>query len=82
MRGVHDAAVAVDNVHAVAERVAFIEGEEVILDGNRRIAGRGDRREQVEGAAELRIKDGAGRQDVAGRRTAGHRERAAQPSRS
>ena len=79
MRAVHDAAVAVDDVRPVMEWVAFIEGEELVLDGNRRIACRGDGREQVERAAELRIKDGAGRQDVAGRRTAGQRERAAQP---
>ena len=79
MRAVHDATVAVDDVRPVVEWVALVEGEKVILDGTRRIAHRGDRREQVERTAELRIKDGAGRQDVAGRRTAGQRERAAQP---
>jgi hypothetical protein len=78
MRTVYDAAVPVDDVCPVVIWVAFIEGEEIVLDGNCRIARRGDRREQVERTAELRIKDGAGRQDVAGRRIAGQRERATQ----
>ena len=57
--------------------VAVIKGEEIVHDGNRRIAHRGDCREKVERTAELRIKDRAGGQDVAGRHISGQRERAA-----
>jgi hypothetical protein len=74
MRPVQDVAIAADDVCPVVEWVALVEGEEVILDGNCRIARRGDRREQIEPAPELRVKvrvkDGASRQDVACHRTA------------
>ena len=43
MRAVHDVAVAIDDVRPVMERVALIEGEEFVFDGNSRIACGGDR---------------------------------------
>jgi hypothetical protein len=55
MRGVrHDAAVAIDDVRPVMERVLRIECEEFFFDRNRRIARRRDRLQQVERAAEFR----------------------------
>jgi hypothetical protein len=38
MRAVQDAAVSTDDVCPVVIWVAFIEGEEIVLDGNCRIA--------------------------------------------
>jgi len=55
-----DVKVAVDDVSSVGEGVLVIEGEELILDGNVWIGSAGDRREQVESAAEFLVKDGAG----------------------
>src|SRR5262245_12380664 len=73
----HDVKVAIDDVRSVVERVLVIEGEELILDGNVGIGCGGDRSEQVESAAELLVKDGAG-QVVAALRTAIQKEPAAQ----
>jgi hypothetical protein len=50
----HDAAVAIDDVRPVMERVLRIECEEFFFDRNRRIARRRDRLQQVERAAEFR----------------------------
>src|SRR5262249_40855086 len=79
MRAVQDVAVAIDDVTPVTERVARIEGEEFVFDGDGRIACRGDSRKQVEGATEFRVKYGAARQDGAGFRAAAERERATHP---
>jgi hypothetical protein len=76
MRPVDDLAVAIDNVRPVMERIAFVEGEEFVFDGDRWIACGGDRREQVECTAKFRVKDGTAWQDVTGLRTATQRERA------
>ena len=73
----HDLAIAIDDVRPVIERVALIEGEEFILDGDRRIACGGDRRKQVERAAEFLVEDGAG-QVVAALRASVQKESAAQ----
>src|SRR5262245_20984154 len=73
----HDAAVAIEDVRFVLVRLAGIEGEEVLGDGNGGIAGGGDQLEQVERAAEFLVEDGA-RQVVAALRTAAEKEPAAQ----
>src|SRR5437763_16955700 len=59
-------------------RLAHIEGEEILGDGNRGIACGGDRLEQMERAAEFRVKHGA-RQVVAALRAAAEKESTAQP---
>jgi hypothetical protein len=74
---VHDAAVAIEDVSLVLVRLARIEGEEILRDGNRGIACRGNRLEQVERAAEFLVKDGA-REVVAIPRAAAEIEPAAQ----
>src|SRR5579872_5082360 len=65
----HDPAVAIENVRSVLIRLALIEGEEVVRDGNCGIARRGNRVEQIEGTAKFLVKDGP-RQVVAARRIA------------
>src|SRR5262249_54004928 len=74
---VHDAAVAIEDVRLVLVRLPRIEGEEILRDGNRGIACRGNRLEQIERAAEFLVKDGA-RQIVAALRAAAEKEPAAQ----
>src|SRR5438105_13733855 len=59
-------------------RLARIEGEEILRDGNRGIACGGDRLEQIERAAEFLVKHGA-RQVVAALRAAAEKESTAQP---
>src|SRR5690242_11553002 len=70
---VHNGAVAVDDVRPVEERVALIEGEEFVLDGNTRRAEGRNLGHQRERAAELRVKDRA-RQVVAASRGSGQKE--------
>ena len=59
-RAMHGAEVAIDDVRLVIERVLPIEGEELLFDGNFGVVFSGDRREQIESAAEFFVKDGAG----------------------
>src|SRR5215831_12078172 len=73
-----DVAIAIDDVRQVPERVARIEGEEFIFDGNSRIACGGDRRKQVECTTEFLVEDGT-RHIVAGLRTAAQKQPATQP---
>ena len=77
-RTMYDAAVAIEDVRPVMVRLAGVEGEEFLRDGNRGIACGGDRLEQIERAAEFLVKDGA-RQVVAALRAAAEKEPAAQP---
>src|SRR4051812_36249541 len=53
-------AVAIEDVGAVVERVLVVEGEEFVCDGDGGVGGRRDRPQQVEGAAEFAVEDGAG----------------------
>src|SRR6516164_3767138 len=78
MRSVHDLAHAVDDVRWVIERVLGVEGKELVLDRHRRIAGRGNVRQQGERAAELGVEHGAG-EVVAALRVAAQEEAAAKP---
>ena len=55
----HDLAVAIDNVRPILKRVARIEVEKFVLDRNMWVARGRDYVEEAEGAAEVRIKDGA-----------------------
>src|SRR5438477_8509269 len=59
-------------------RLARIEGEEILRDGNRGIACGWDRLEQIERAAEFLVEHGA-RQVVAALRAAAEKESTAQP---
>jgi hypothetical protein len=77
MGAVNDVQVAIDDVRFVVVPVPVIEGEELILDGNVWIGCGGDRREQVESAAEFLVEDGTG-QVVAALRIAIQKEPAAQ----
>ena len=77
MRVMHDAEVAIDDVRFVVEGVVIVESEELIPDGFLGIGFGGDVREQVESAAELLVKDGAG-QVVPARRVAAQKEPAAE----
>src|SRR5262249_59068094 len=71
-------AIAIDDVRQVPERVARIEGEEFIFDGNSRIACGGDRRKQVECTTEFLVEDGT-RHIVTGFRTATQKQPATHP---
>src|SRR5215831_20440989 len=73
----HGAAVAIEDVRPVLVRLARIEGKEFVCDGNRGIACRGDRLEQLEGAAKFLVEHGA-RQVVATLRAAAEKKPAAQ----
>src|SRR4029077_18228260 len=77
-RSMYDAAVALEDVRLVMVRLAGVEGEEFLRDGNRGIACGRDRLEQIERAAEFLVKYGA-RQVVAALRAAAEKEPAAQP---
>src|SRR5262249_16828138 len=68
-RATDDVKVGIDYVRPVVEGVLVIESEELIFDGNVWISCAGDRREQLESAAEFLVKDRAG-QVVAALRTA------------
>src|SRR5580700_3395220 len=56
----HRPEVAVDDVRLVVERVLAIKSEELLRDIDVWVAQSGDRREQVQSAAELLVEDGAG----------------------
>jgi hypothetical protein len=58
-RAMHDAAIAIEDVRLVVVRLVPIEGEELVRDGNRGIACRGDRLEQLEGTAIFLVEYGA-----------------------
>src|SRR5262249_50022052 len=75
---VHDVAVMIDNMRSVTERMARIEGEEFVFDGNGRIVSRGNRLKQFECTGEFRVKDGTGHA-VAALRTAGQKEPTTHP---
>ena len=60
-RAMHDAAVAIENVRPVTVRLASIEREEFLRDGNRWIACGGDPLEQFEGAAKFLVDTEPGR---------------------
>jgi hypothetical protein len=76
-RTMHDAAVAIEDVRPVMVRLAGIEREEFLGDGNRGIACGGNRPEQFKRAAEFLVEYRA-RQVVASLRTAAEKEPAAQ----
>src|SRR5262249_28771793 len=72
----HDATVAIEDVHPVIVRLANIKREEFLRDGNRGIACGGNRLEQFERAAEFLVEHRA-RQVVATLRAAAEKEPAA-----
>src|SRR5262249_52278730 len=74
----HGAAVAIEDMRPVLVRLARIEGEEFVRDGNRGIACGGDRLEQLEGAAKFLVEHGA-RQVVAALRAATEKEPTTHP---
>src|SRR5437016_975809 len=78
MRAMHGAKIAIDDMRLVVERVLSVESEELISYGNLGVDFGGNRREQVESAAEFLVKDRAG-QVVAALRTAAQKEPAAYP---
>ena len=61
----------------IDERTLFIESEELLTKGNVRVGLGGDRREQIQSAAEFFVEDGAG-QVVAALRIAIQKESASQ----
>ena len=74
----HDAAIPIEDVRLVMVRLARIEGEEFVRDGNRGIACGRDRLEQLEGAAIFLVEHGA-RQVVATLRATAEKEPTAHP---
>ena len=76
MRPMHDVSVAIEDMRPIVVGFVVIESEELLLDGDLGIRRARDRREQVESAAKLLVKNGAG-QIVAGRRAAIEKEPAA-----
>src|SRR4029077_3712081 len=77
-RAMHDAAFAIDQVAPAVEWVTFIEGEEFLFYGRRRVPCAGDRIKQSECAAEFAVKYRTG-QVVAALRTAAQKEAATHP---
>src|SRR6185437_4135006 len=73
----HDVEVAIEDVRLVMVRLAIIEVEEILRDGNGRISFGWNRIEQIERAAELLVEDRA-RQVVAALRAPAEKEPAAQ----
>src|SRR5690348_11446541 len=73
----NDAAVAIEDVRLVMVRLACIEGEEFVRDGNSGIACGGNRLEQFECATEFLVEHRAG-QVVTAVRAAAEKEPTAQ----
>src|SRR5215469_14596558 len=59
MGAMHDVAVPIEDVRLFLVRLACIEGEKFIRDGNSGISRGGDRLEQLEGAAKFFVEHGA-----------------------